>query len=92
MIDFEEDVPDSDVQRLQQGVGEVGEGVRRALATASKGRLLTAGLQVSWSPTPASHNGFCLCHITQCSNIFCIIYWLHGMHAVRQSTLCVVIC
>lgn len=47
MIDFEEDAPDSDVQRLQQGVREVGEGVKRALATASKGRLLTAGLQVT---------------------------------------------
>ena len=46
MIDFEEDVPDNDVQRLQQQVQQVAEGVQQALATASKGRLLTAGLQV----------------------------------------------
>ena len=52
MIDFEEDVPDSDMQRLQQRVQEVGEGVQQALGTASRGRLLTAGLQVSL-PTPA---------------------------------------
>lgn len=47
MIDFEEDVPDSDMQRLQQRVQEVGEGVQQALGTASRGRLLTAGLQVA---------------------------------------------
>ena len=46
MIDFEEDVPDDDVLRLQQQVQQVAEGVQQALATASKGRLLTAGLQV----------------------------------------------
>ena len=47
MIDFEEDVPVDDVQRLQQQVQGVAKGVQQALATASKGRLLTAGLQVS---------------------------------------------
>ena len=47
MIDFEEDVPENDVQQLQQQVQEVAKGVQQALATASKGRLLTAGLQVS---------------------------------------------
>ena len=47
MIDFEEDVPDNDVQRLHQQVQQVAEGVQQALATASKGRLLTAGLQES---------------------------------------------
>lgn len=56
MIDFEEDVPDSDMQRLQQRVQEVGEGVQQALGTASRGRLLTAGLQVTL-PNP------CLCTV-----------------------------
>ena len=47
MIDLEEDVPVHDVQRVQRQVQEVAVGVQQALATASKGRLLTAGLQIS---------------------------------------------
>ena len=48
MIAFEEDVPPPDTQRLQQQVREIGDEVQQALATASKGRLLKAGLQVSF--------------------------------------------
>ena len=47
MIDFEEDVPANDVERLQSSVRQVAEGVQQALDTAGKGRLLKAGLQVS---------------------------------------------
>ena len=46
MIDFEEDVPLSDAQRLQQQVQDIAKGVQQALDTASKGRLLKSGLQV----------------------------------------------
>ena len=48
MIDFEEDVPLRDAQRLQAKVRDIAHGVQRALDTASKGRLLKAGLQVSY--------------------------------------------
>ena len=47
MIDFEEDVPLDNTQQLQQRVQEILQGVQQALATASKGRLLKAGLQVA---------------------------------------------
>ncbi len=46
MIDFEEDVPVTDAQRLQKQVRDISSGVKEALDTASKGRLLKAGLQV----------------------------------------------
>lgn len=46
MIDFEEDVPLSDAQRLQHQVQDIAKGVQQALDTASKGRLLKSGLQV----------------------------------------------
>ncbi len=49
MIDFEEDVPVTDAQRLQTQVQEIGSGVKEALDTASKGRLLKTGLQVGCS-------------------------------------------
>ncbi len=49
MIDFEEDVPVTDAQRLQKQVQDIGSGVKEALDTASKGRLLKAGLQVGCS-------------------------------------------
>ncbi|KAL0039327.1 hypothetical protein WJX79_003589 [Trebouxia sp. C0005] len=47
MIDFEEDVPVTDAQRLQKHVQDMSSGVKEALDTASKGRLLKAGLQVA---------------------------------------------
>ena len=47
MIDFEEDVPLADAQRLEDAVQTIRAGVQEALATASRGRLLKAGLQVS---------------------------------------------
>ncbi|DBB01794.1 hypothetical protein WJX77_008352 [Trebouxia sp. C0004] len=47
MIDFEEDVPVTDAQRLQKQVQAIMSGVKEALDTASKGRLLQAGLQVA---------------------------------------------
>ena len=46
MIDFEEDVPLSDAQRLQHQVQDIAKGLQQALDTASKGRLLKSGLQV----------------------------------------------
>lgn len=46
MIDFEEDVPVTDAQRLQKQLQDISSGVTEALDTASKGRLLKAGLQV----------------------------------------------
>lgn len=49
MIDFEEDVPVTDAQRLQKHVQDMSSGVKEALDTASKGRLLKAGLQVGCS-------------------------------------------
>ena len=49
MIDFQEDVPVKDAQRLQNQVQDIGSGVKEALDTASKGRLLKAGLQVGSS-------------------------------------------
>ena len=51
MIDFEEDVPDNDAQRLQHKVQDIAQGIQQALDTASRGRLLKDGLQVS-SPQP----------------------------------------
>lgn len=51
MIDFEEDVPDNDAQRLQHSVEGIAQGIQQALDTASRGRLLRAGLQVT-SPQP----------------------------------------
>ena len=64
MIDFEEDVPVTDAQRLQKQVQEIGSGVKEALDTASKGRLLKAGLQVGCSAIPCTlqNNAISLVH------------------------------
>lgn len=88
MIDFEEDVPVDDVQRLQQQVQGVAEGVQQALATASKGRLLTAGLQVDIHLSPCfvlvpqvRMHKTCAC--TSCIQSASSADW----HAILQSTL-----
>lgn len=65
MVDFEEDVPDSDMPRMQQRVQEMAQGVQQALDTATRGRLLTAGLQVTSPPSPLLPNP-CLCTVSGC--------------------------
>lgn len=67
MIDFEEDVPARDMQRLQAKVRDIGSGVQRALDTASKGRLLKAGLQVS-----------CVCVCMRACGRACICAFVDG--------------
>ncbi len=65
MIDFEEDVPVTDAQRLQKQAQDISSGVKEALDTASKGRLLKAGLQVSGSAS--------LCMLCTMWSVWCIL-------------------
>ena len=54
-IDFDEDLPPMDAQLLGRRLAELSEKVSSALDTAQRGRLLSTGLQVKFSPaTPVS--------------------------------------